>query len=37
VLLAAGLDEDAMPSVRYSGTTVDCADPGALSTWGERA
>ncbi|MFI6071337.1 SRPBCC domain-containing protein [Actinoplanes sp. NPDC051343] len=36
-LLAAGLDEDAMPSIRYSGTTVDCADPGALSTWGEPA
>jgi predicted RNA-binding protein with TRAM domain len=31
VLLAAGLDEDAMPSIRYSGTTVDCADPGALA------
>jgi uncharacterized protein YndB with AHSA1/START domain len=31
VLLAADLDEDTMPSIRYSGTTVDCADPGALA------
>jgi uncharacterized protein YndB with AHSA1/START domain len=30
-LLAAGLDEDTMPSIRYSGTTVDCADPAALA------
>ncbi|MEU4242175.1 VOC family protein [Actinoplanes sp. NPDC026619] len=30
-LLAAGFDEDATPSIRYSGTTVDCADPGALA------
>jgi len=30
-LLAMGLNEDTMPSIRYSGTTVDCADPGALA------
>ncbi len=30
-LLAAGADEDPIPSIRYSGTTVDCADPGALA------
>jgi uncharacterized protein YndB with AHSA1/START domain len=30
-LLAAGADEDRIPSIRYSGTTVDCADPGALA------
>jgi uncharacterized protein YndB with AHSA1/START domain len=30
-LLAAGDVENAPPSIRYSGTTVDCADPGALA------
>ncbi len=30
-LLAEGIDEDTMPGIRYSGTTVDCADPGALA------
>lgn len=30
-LLAAGPAEDTVPSIRYSGTTVDCADPGRLA------
>jgi uncharacterized protein YndB with AHSA1/START domain len=30
-LLAAGADEDPIPSIRYSGVTVDCADPVALA------
>jgi uncharacterized protein YndB with AHSA1/START domain len=30
-LLAAGPQDDPGPSIRYSGTTVDCADPGALA------
>jgi uncharacterized protein YndB with AHSA1/START domain len=30
-LLAEALDEPERPSIRYSGTTVDCADAGALA------
>jgi uncharacterized protein YndB with AHSA1/START domain len=30
-VLAAGVDPDDRPSIRYSGTTVDCANAGALA------
>jgi uncharacterized protein YndB with AHSA1/START domain len=30
-LLAVGVDDEPITSIRYSGTTVDCADPGALA------
>ena len=30
-VLAGGVDADDRPSIRYSGTTVDCADAGALA------
>ena len=32
-LLAHGCDEPTRPSIRYSGTTVDCADPGGLAAF----